>query len=105
MHDLQQLIDRKVSVVTHDGRYIIGQLVGFDQTTNLILQNAIERIFPTLSSDSLLLEEIPLGLYLLRGDNIAIVGEVNLELDAAINWNDLIANTKNQIRDIPHVTF
>ena len=43
-----------------------GQLKGFDQTTNIILSDSTERVF---SADEPV-EEVPLGLYLIRGDNM-----------------------------------
>jgi U6 snRNA-associated Sm-like protein LSm8 len=30
--------------------------------------------------------EIPHGLYLIRGDNVVVVGLVDVEMDADINW-------------------
>ena len=43
-----------------------GQLEGFDQTINVILSNSVERVY---SMDEAV-EEAPLGLYVVRGDNI-----------------------------------
>ena len=43
-----------------------GTLKGFDQTVNLVLDDAHERVF----SDSQGVEQVPLGLYLIRGDNV-----------------------------------
>ena len=36
--ELTALVDRQISVITNDGRNIIGILRGFDQVTNLILE-------------------------------------------------------------------
>jgi len=33
--------------------------------------------------------EVPHGLYLIRGDNVAVVGLVNEPLDESINWNEV----------------
>jgi U6 snRNA-associated Sm-like protein LSm8 len=60
-----------VMVVTSDGRIIIGNFVGHDQVQNIILKDAYERIY---SEDSDV-ERVTLGLYLLRGDNLCLVGE------------------------------
>jgi U6 snRNA-associated Sm-like protein LSm8 len=43
-----------------------GELKGFDQTTNIILSDSVERVF---SADEGV-EEVPLGVYIVRGDNI-----------------------------------
>ena len=83
-----------VCVLTCDGRLIQGKLVGYDQLQNLILQEAQERVYqlppPTTSNDDGdnnnnnddddILEIVPLGLYIIRGDNVALVSEVNDEV-------------------------
>lgn len=50
---------------------IVGTLIGHDQVQNLILKEAHERIY----SDDTDVEEMPLGLYLVRGDNLCVVAE------------------------------
>ena len=60
-----------VCVVTSDGRIIIGQMVGHDQVQNLILNDAHERVYRPDAP----VEEAPLGLYVIRGDNICVIGE------------------------------
>ncbi len=50
-----------------------------------VLSQTVERIIrppddPEPSS------EIPHGLYLIRGDNVVVVGLVDEELDESINW-------------------
>lgn len=45
-----------------------GVVKGYDQTSNLILADAIERIY---SLDEPVAEE-PLGLYIIRGDNMCV---------------------------------
>jgi len=37
-------------------------------------------------------EQVPLGLYLVRGDNIAVLGEVDEEADAQIDFSRLCAD-------------
>ena len=54
-----------------------GVLVGFDQLQNLILNQAQERVYQfSDSSDPTELEIVPLGLYVVRGDNVAIVSDL-----------------------------
>ena len=43
-----------------------GILKGCDQTVNLILENSHERVY----SSSAGVEKVPLGLYIIRGDNM-----------------------------------
>lgn len=87
MSALTGYVDHQVLVVTQDGRVIVGQLKGFDQTTNIILSDSTERVF---SADEPV-EEVPLGLYLIRGDNISLVGEVDQEKDKAMDLAELRA--------------
>ena len=63
---LVEYVNSLVSVVTNDGRHLIGTLKGFDQATNLILDGSHERIYSTTAQ----VEEVEVGLYLVRGDNM-----------------------------------
>ncbi len=76
-----------VYVVTNDGRLFVGTLKGFDQTTNLILEQTQERLFSL--EDGVIMESI--GLYIVRGDNISLVGELDLAKDASIDWAEIRA--------------
>ncbi|KAJ2645919.1 hypothetical protein IWW40_005784 [Coemansia sp. RSA 1250] len=78
-------VDRKVSVIMNDGRLVVGTLRGLDQTTNIIMQGCQERIF----SENESVEIVDLGLYLVRGDNIAVVGLVDEEADNALDLDSL----------------
>lgn len=46
-----------------------GTLKGFDQTINLILDESHERVF----SSSQGVEQVVLGLYIVRGDNVYVL--------------------------------
>ena len=61
--------------MTSDGRIIVGTLIGHDQVQNLILNDAKERIY----SEDADVEELPLGLYVIRGDNVCLVGDYDQE--------------------------
>ena len=76
-----------VSVITNDGRNIVGRLRGYDRAINIILEDSHERAF---SSDEGV-EQIVLGLYVVRGDNMAIIGELDAEKDANLNLEELRA--------------
>ncbi|CEM19216.1 unnamed protein product [Vitrella brassicaformis CCMP3155] len=84
---LQPSIDQRIAVVTNDGRLFVGTLRGFDQTTNVILQDASERVY----SQDQGVEEIQLGLYVVRGDNIAIIGEIDDVIDSEIDHTTIRA--------------
>jgi U6 snRNA-associated Sm-like protein LSm8 len=74
----------EVAVITCDGRIINGTLSGYDQLQNLILQNANERVYPMIENQDddndeeghPIVERVPLGLYVIRGDNVAIISDV-----------------------------
>lgn len=95
MSSLMGYVDKQVLVVTQDGRVIVGELKGFDQTTNVVLSGSVERVF---SLDEPV-EEVPLGLYLIRGDNVTLVGEVDTELDKA---TDIAALRADPIAEVSH---
>ncbi|CAH0016146.1 unnamed protein product [Clonostachys rhizophaga] len=78
----------KVLVVTADSRILVGTLSAADQSTNLVLSNATERIIREPDDDEPS-TEIPLGLYLVRGDNVCSVGLVDEKLDDSINWTQV----------------
>ena len=60
-----------ILVLTSDARVILGTFVGHDQVQNLILNDALERVY----SEDEDVEAVPLGLYVIRGDNVCLIGE------------------------------
>jgi U6 snRNA-associated Sm-like protein LSm8 len=72
-------------VLTLDGRTMIGTLHSCDGSMNLVLQSAIERIIRP-REEEVASEEVPLGLYIVRGDSVAVVGRLDEELDGTIDW-------------------
>lgn len=85
MSNLASYVTKKVLIVTVDSRVLVGKLESYDQLTNLVLSGALERVIrtPDEPEDS---QEVPLGLYIVRGDNVCTVGLVDEELDNSINW-------------------
>lgn len=59
----------RVSVLTSDGRRMLGKLRAVDHLANLVLENSTERIY-SLDSE---MEEVALGLYILRGENVYVM--------------------------------
>lgn len=80
-----RVFTEKVLVLTADGRSLTGTLLSCDQLTNLVLQNTIERVIRPHDDpeDS---EEVPHGLYLIRGENVAICGLLDEQMDGDIDW-------------------
>ncbi|KAI8092832.1 uncharacterized protein BX664DRAFT_328261 [Halteromyces radiatus] len=83
---LQPYVDQSVLVLTLDGRILVGTLRGTDQTSNVILEKCEERVFSTSGT-----EVNPLGLYLIRGDNICTVGLIDTEKDQEIDITQIKA--------------
>lgn len=73
-------VDRRVYVLLRDGRQIVGVLRTFDQFANLVLQDAVERV----SVDGVYAEE-ERGVYLVRGENVVLFGELDLYREEALD--------------------
>eukprot|EP00037_Helgoeca_nana_P008166 m.72883 g.72883 ORF g.72883 m.72883 type:complete len:93 (+) comp18761_c0_seq1:121-399(+) len=92
---MDQFVNKIVTVVTQDGRVIVGMMKGYDQHLNLILDECHERVY---SSDTGVVSLV-LGLYIIRGDNIGVIGEVDTELDGQIDLEEVMA------QPIPSVVY
>lgn len=82
---LESYVNQTVSIITSDGRNFIGTLKGFDQTINIILDESHERVFSTTSG----IEQIVLGLQLIRGDNIAVIGQIDETIDSRLDFSSI----------------
>ncbi len=82
---LASYLNLKVMLVTFDGRTLVGTMRGSDQVCNVILENTTERIF----SAGMKPKEVQLGLFVVRGDNVAVVGEVDAEKEGATDWDNM----------------
>ncbi|AYO44230.1 U6 snRNA-associated Sm-like protein LSm1 [Malassezia restricta CBS 7877] len=71
---LVDLVDKKVIVILRDGRKLIGILRSYDQFANLVLQEAIERIFVGNRYG-----DVPKGTFIVRGENVVLMGEIDLD--------------------------
>jgi len=84
---LQEYVDKLVSIITNDGRNIIGTLKGYDQTINVIVENSHERVY---SEERGVVQNV-LGLHIIRGDNIVLIAELDEEKDAAVDLSSVRA--------------
>ncbi|KAI9691915.1 MAG: hypothetical protein M1822_007988 [Bathelium mastoideum] len=95
---LNAYINKKVLILTTDGRTLTGSLVSCDQVTNIVLRDTIERIIRP-PQDPEPSGEAQHGLYLIRGENVVVCGLVDEELDASIDWSkvkgSVIGGTKH----------
>jgi U6 snRNA-associated Sm-like protein LSm1 len=65
-------IDKRVLIILRDGRHLVGTLRSFDHFMNLVLENTFERVLLKGKYS-----DIELGLYIVRGDTIVLMGEVD----------------------------
>ncbi|EME49309.1 hypothetical protein DOTSEDRAFT_68172 [Dothistroma septosporum NZE10] len=73
---LLDLTDKKLLLSLRDGRKLIGVLRSWDQFGNLVLQDTVERLFVQN-----LYADIERGLFLVRGENVLLLGEIDLDKD------------------------
>lgn len=73
--------DQIVNIITSDGKVLIGTLKGIDNGTNLILDDSHERVFSTNQG----VEKHQLGLCLIRGENVAMIGQLDRDEDLKID--------------------
>lgn len=91
---LEPYVNHVVSVITSDGRNIVGTLKGYDQSINVILDECHERVY----SSNRGVEQVILGLYIIRGDNVALVGELDEELEARLDLESIRAEPLNECK-------
>jgi len=69
---LSELTNKSITLLTCDGRLITGTLLGYDQLQNLILKQSYEKVYSMEAP----VEKVELGLFVVRGDNVAVISEV-----------------------------
>jgi U6 snRNA-associated Sm-like protein LSm8 len=84
---VEKLVGKTVNVITNEGRNFIGNLTCFDQKMNIILTECEERIY----SQTKEVEVESFGSYFIRGDNIAIIGEIDPTLEQNIDYKKIKA--------------
>lgn len=81
-------------VITTDARLLEGVLAGFDKSTNVILLKCSEWVI----GGGVEAQEIELGVYVVRGDSVVCVGEVENKVDwASVNAVAELKGTKNPL--------
>eukprot|EP00999_Lentomonas_sp_LEN2_P001582 NODE_2646_length_528_cov_55.643392_g2596_i0.p1 GENE.NODE_2646_length_528_cov_55.643392_g2596_i0~~NODE_2646_length_528_cov_55.643392_g2596_i0.p1 ORF type:complete len:100 (+),score=17.47 NODE_2646_length_528_cov_55.643392_g2596_i0:74-373(+) len=78
--ELAPFLDKLVSCIANDGKHFVGTLKGFDQNINIILSDAVERSYSTSAG----VLETAVGIQMIRGDNVAVVGLLDEELDLVL---------------------
>lgn len=102
---LEPFVGQPVVIISCDGRCFSGVLkgkfkvfficllpakcfhffLGFDQLINLILVDTHERIFSTTAG----MEQISLGLKIIRGDNVSVIGLVDEQIESQIDYSEV----------------
>lgn len=80
-------LNKRVGIVTCEGRHFRGLLKGIDDECNVVLQAANEYIFQSVEADEpqAVSTILPCGLYMLRGDNILTIGLIDTTVEAGCN--------------------
>eukprot|EP01125_Pyxidicula_operculata_P015370 TRINITY_DN5207_c0_g1_i1.p1 TRINITY_DN5207_c0_g1~~TRINITY_DN5207_c0_g1_i1.p1 ORF type:complete len:137 (+),score=31.07 TRINITY_DN5207_c0_g1_i1:42-452(+) len=76
---LVEEVDKKILVVLRDGRKLVGTMRAFDQFANVVLEDSIERTFVGNKYC-----EKHLGLFVIRGENVLLLGEIDPEHDQKV---------------------
>jgi U6 snRNA-associated Sm-like protein LSm1 len=69
---LLEQLDKKLMVMLRDGKTLIGYLRTIDQFANLVLHDTLERIHVDQCYG-----DIPRGIFLIRGENVVLAGEID----------------------------
>ncbi|KAF8725119.1 hypothetical protein AX14_008321 [Amanita brunnescens Koide BX004] len=94
MASLQGYVDRRIFLVLQDGRAIVGKMAGYDQRSNIVISECKERVYSMEDG----VEEIPLGLYLVKGDMIILIGEIDDAIDQSVDLSTIRAEPIPPIR-------
>jgi len=71
-------------VLLRDGRKLHGVLRSYDQFANLVLEDTYERIYHGNT-----FAQIPRGLYLIRGENVVLLGEIDLDVEDDVHLKEV----------------
>lgn len=74
-------------MITTDGGLYAGTLESYDHTVNICLKNTVKRSIAQSEDESNREEKI--GLFVLRGDSIAVIGLVEPIIDAQYDWSEV----------------
>jgi len=91
---IENLVDQIVNVISNDGRCFVGTVKSFDQAMNMMLKDCMEKVYSKEKG----VEFIKLGAYFIRGDNVAIVSEVDPNLEQKLNYQNIKANPPPEMK-------
>ena len=72
---------RPSQIILRDGRNLVGVMRSFDQFSNVVLEDTYERrvVIPDDEALPAVYGDVPLGLYVIRGDSVVLLGEISDE--------------------------
>ncbi|KAG7354115.1 LSM domain containing protein [Nitzschia inconspicua] len=73
---LVEELNTRIMVILRDGRHLVGILRSFDQYSNMVLDEVSERKFHRSNDGVTYFADIPLGVYIARGDSMVLLGQV-----------------------------
>ncbi|EGR27754.1 U6 snRNA-associated SM protein LSM8, putative [Ichthyophthirius multifiliis] len=85
LNPLEKLLFKKVQIVTSDGRILVGILKGLDQALNSVLSECTERVYSLEQG----VQFNKIGLYVLRGDNVCLIGELDEDIEQNIAYENV----------------
>ncbi len=91
---IEKFLNKKILLSTTDGRVLTGTLTGFDQACNLILSKCTERVFSEIDG----VEFIDLGLFLIRGENVGVFGEIDQIVESELDFTKIKSEPIKTIR-------
>jgi U6 snRNA-associated Sm-like protein LSm1 len=81
---LAEQLDKVVLLVLRDGKHLIGRLTSYDNFGSLVLENSSERKFAGGKYC-----DVEQGVFLVRGENVTLIGEVDADREAAAKQSGL----------------
>ena len=82
MNYIEKLLNKKVQVISNEGKIFLGELISYDSSINIILNNTIERIF---SEKNNVIEQ-KMGLFM------SIISEIDQDLEKKIDYSKIKGN-------------
>jgi len=84
---LEPFLGRHLMFYTNDSKLLFGRLEGFDQACNLVVLDCHERVFDEKQGAQTMRH----GLFMLRGDNVALIAEFDERKDMETDWAKIFA--------------
>lgn len=87
MSALKEFIGERIKIITLDGAVYMGKLDGFDNNTNVVLIDVVERRFSSTKPSE---AKTSAGL-IIRGDNIMCIGTYDENVENNTNYSGIFA--------------